>query len=69
MKKTDERSLINKGTDSSKDIEENFPKFYQANKERIDNGKIKFFEEPWAIEGGVLIDMETLETLFVDFRS
>lgn len=69
MKKTNENCLINKGQDSSKDIPENFPKFYEANKERVDSGKIKFFYEPWAIEGGVLIDMETLETLFVDFRA
>lgn len=69
MKQTEDSIIINKGQDSTAKIKEYFPDFYASNKTRIVEGKIKFFEEPWAIEGGVLIDLETFETLFVDFRA
>lgn len=70
MIKAKDRSVINNsGLDSSNKISEYFPNFYSSNKERVDSGKIKFIEEPHYIEGGVLIDLETLEAVFVDFRS
>lgn len=69
MKNTNEEFMINSGKDDSKEIESQFPEFYKANLERIQSGKIKLFTEMWSIEGGVLIDIETFETIFVDYRS
>lgn len=69
MNITEERHIINKGRHRSQDIPALFPEFYSKNKDRIDSGKIKFFDEPWAIEGGVLVDTENNETIFVNFKA
>lgn len=53
----------------TEEIKNYFPDFYESNKEKIDNGKIMFFGEMYATETGVLVDLETTETIFVDFRS
>jgi len=59
--------FANKGAEKS--IKEYFPSFYEQNKERIDQGKIKFFYDGWATEVGCLIDLETLENYIIDTRS
>lgn len=69
MINTNEDYMGNSGSDNTKDIESQFPEFYKANLERIQSGKIKLFTEMWAIEGGILIDIETLKTIFIDYRS
>ncbi len=56
----------NEGEENS--IEEFFPDFYGSNKERVDSGRIKFFYDPYATECGVIIDLDSLETIIYDSR-
>jgi len=65
--KGNEISGYNSGQDVP--IERYFPDFYEQNKERIDQGKIKFFYDPWATEVGCLIDLETFQNYIIDTRS
>ena len=59
--------IHNRGKEKS--IKDYLPNFYEDNKERIDNGKIKFFYDPYATETGCVIDLETLECFIVDTRA
>ena len=66
---SDEAELYYPNHGSETSIQEQFPEFYEANKERVDAGKIKFFYDPWATSTGCLIDLETLENYIIDTRA
>lgn len=67
MIKTDDRSVINWCEDESSNIKEYFPAFYEANKEKVDKGLIRFYHEGNAVKAGFLVDLETLTAISVSF--
>jgi len=69
MKNTRENYLTNAGEDSTEKIKEYLPEFYEIHKKDIEVGHIKLFDECFATETGVIIDLRTTETIFVDWRA
>jgi len=61
--------ILNNGTIAEDGkIKEYFPKFYEKNKELVDNKTIILIEDNWT-EVGLLLNKQTLESKFIDYRS
>lgn len=66
---TSHDNFLNKGTVmTNEDFKEIYSVFYESNRKLIEENKIIYISEPWS-EIGVIINIETKETLFLDYRS
>ena len=70
MIRTQDNGFTNPGEiEDPETAAELFPGFYAANQERIDAGRIVLITEMWAQEAGLFLDLDTLKSIFIDFRS
>jgi len=60
--------FMNQGEIKTEMLKEEFPEFYEDFKDLIDSGKIIYIYECWCLEGGVILNVETKETIFIDYR-
>lgn len=61
--------FMNEGVKQSNErIKERFSAFYEDHKEKLEAGTLIYIEESFCLEGGVFIDLETHESIFLDYR-